>query len=149
MKTSTAILIGIGVIATGGIGYFLWRKMSDSGVPVIAGPSQIGSPVNSALLQQPSQLYPVSGPSPARQDDVSQPWSATPIMKDASSGLAVSNIAQNAQLAAGAASITTSIKSIWDTLDVSSWWSDTEASVTEENSFENQNFSWSSYLGSW
>lgn len=141
MKTSTAILVGCAILATGGLAYFfIFRKNDD--VPVIAGPNQIGSPVNAQLLTQPSQQYPVTGPTPQRQDTASEPWSATKLPAN-SAGLA-SGITQQAQDLAAGASITSSLTSIWDDLDIGSWWSSTDASVVEDDSTE---MDWSSYLG--
>lgn len=145
MKTSTAVLLGVGVVTVGGLVYlFFFRR---NGIPVLAGPTQVGSAVDPGLLTQPSQLYPVQPPSPTRQDTASQPWYGGARPADASSNIVDQNMLKNAQTIAGAAGIVSSVKSIWDDLDISSWWSSTDSSVQEDDMFAGSNFSWNSYLG--
>lgn len=120
-------LLIIGAIAlTGGAVYFFMRR--NGGVPVIGGPTQMQTPVDPALLTQPSQAYPVTGPQPTRQDYVSQPWSATRPLVDASSDLA-----KSASDLKSISDVVGSVKSIWEDLDVSSWWSSTDTPIQEDS----------------
>lgn len=152
MKTSTAIIVGIGLLVAGGLA-FLFIRRNGQGLPVIAGPTTIGSSVNPQVITQPSQLYPVTGPQPVRQDTASEPWSATSLPPNSAS-LAVSGLQSTAMDLKAVSSVVSSVKSIWDDLDISSWWSgSSEATQTQDwfapSTTNSSGFSWNNYLGVW
>jgi len=133
----TAYLIG-GVALLGGAAYLYFKKQSEQ-VPVIAGPGQSLGTVSAAVLTQPSQMYPVQAPSVTRQDNASQPW-ASAKSQSLNQALPSSQLVSQAQDIKALASITSSVSSIWDDLNLGDLWSDGGSNnITEDSS----SFDWS------
>lgn len=147
MKTSTVLILLGGVAALGAGAFFIFRRGDQ--IPILAGPGSTATATNPALLNQPSQLYPVTQTGVTnRQDTASQPWYGGSRPQDVTANLVDQNLVKNASMLSGVASITSSLSSIWDDLNISSWWSDdSSSSLSSEDMFSD--FSWNSYLGSW
>lgn len=121
MKQAHLIL---GLIGVGGLGYILYRQMANP----FAAPN-IQYDKNPNIGAQPAQLYPFKPVQPPRADYANQPWSAPLPSSLAKSGpapgvpAALSPTMKTAQDLGAAASMVTSLTSIWDDLGVGNWFS--------------------------
>lgn len=127
MKPQTILIIG-GLIAAGGAAFYFWRKSQNSQVGIQAGPGTTTSQVNTGLLQQPSQVYPVTAQSVTRQDTASQSWYGGARPQDASASLIDQNLTANVQSLAALNSGVKSLTDIWQNLGVSNWFSEPDSS---------------------
>lgn len=145
-----ALYIGLGIAAVGGVGFLIYKKISQQPQtgPYAVSPYSYPNDAyqNSYVGAQPSEQYPYTAIVPPRVDNSNQPWyGATRQLAPAqqtnlASGMDL-GFANTVNYVNGASTIIGSLTSIWDDLDIGSYFSDSSA----ESSWDmGDGFSWDS-----
>lgn len=135
MNNKMFAMLGIGAIAVVVYKYFMGPQNGMYSVSPFSAPN--ANFVNGSLQGQPSSQYPFQILQPPRVDNSSQPWYGGPRPQDATKNIisnsssSGTNFLENVNYAKGAASLTDSLKSIWDNLDMGSWFSSSDNEVVK------------------
>lgn len=120
----------LGLAGLGVGGYLIYKKMGMQNQPLGITPYSV--PNSAYLMDQPAQQYPYQAVNAPRVDNANQPWYggnrnlSTSASSSLGSGLDL-DFARNVQYFEGSADMIGSLASMWDDLDVGSWFDDEES----------------------
>lgn len=144
-----ALYVGLGVLGVGAVGYLIYKKFVEPQMGSLAV-SPYSYPNNAYqnyyVGAQPSEQYPYTAIVPPRVDNTNEPWYggnrylSSSMQTDLSSGMDM-GFANTVNYINGASTIIGSVKSIWDDLDLGSYF---ESSSSEDSWAMDDGFNWSS-----
>lgn len=143
----TAIMVGLGVLGVGAVGYLVYKKVTSpqTGEYAVSPYSYPNNAYqNSYVGSQPSEQYPYTAIVPPRVDNSNEPWyggtrALAPAQQaNLSSGMDL-GFTQNVNYVKGASTIIGSISSIWDDLDLGSYFG---SSSSEDSWATGDDLSW-------
>lgn len=145
-----ALYIGLGVVAIGGVGYLIYRKMSQQPQTSSYAVSPYSYPnnayQNAYVGAQPQEQYPYTAIVPPRVDNSNQAWYggtrnlAPAKQSNLASGMDM-GFANTVNYVNGVSTIIGSLSSIWDDLDLGSYF---DSSSSDDSWDFGDGFSWDS-----
>lgn len=141
-----ALYIGLGILSVGAVGYLVYKKMTgpQTGTYSVSPYSYPNDAYQNAYVGgQPSEQYPYRAITPPRVDNSNQPWYggsrqlATSASSNLSSGMDL-NFQKNMSYITGASEMIGSLRSMWDDLELGSFFE----SSSKESSWDTEGFNW-------
>lgn len=136
MNKNLLILGGLGL--TGFIGYMLLKKNT-----------VVGTGAQNVVGGSPSQQYPFLIPESPRQDNASQPWYGGDRTMLQTPDSSISGLQQAAAQINAAGSIVNSLSSLWENLDVGSWFQADDALTVNDNFTPNEDYGFDDDGSNW